>query len=441
MTTRIHIIGVAGAGMSGLARLLAGQGFVVSGCDVHAGSTLDDLAEAGITVFAEHDSNHVENIDLLLWSPAISADHPERTRAGEVGVSTLDRASMLAQLGHEHELIGVTGTHGKTTATSMLAWIMHESGRDAGWLLGAEIRGLGPNGRFGPDGLLVEVDESYGTFSLVAPAALALLNIEPDHLDYYGNLQALETAFQELTQRTTGPVVYLRTDPGARRVGDALDGAISVGVGGDWAIENVELSRRAAHFELVSKSTTMKLSLQVPGRHNVSNAAVVAVLAHALGVSESAIASGLSKFQGAPRRFEFRGSYQGVDVYEDYAHLPGEIAATLDAARDAGYERVGVVFQPHRITRTLSLAQELADSLVDASWIIVTDIYDAGEENPEKITGALVATPLSSAHGQVSYIENIDQVWAALSTQSPVDAIFFLGAGDISTVIPELDPQ
>ena len=441
MTDRVHIIGIGGAGMSGLARVLAGQGYRVSGCDTNFSPVLQSLDDEGIAVFAEHDARHVEDTDLLLWSPAVASDNPERVRAAELGVATLDRASMLAKLGNETNLIGVTGTHGKTTATSMLAWIMEESGRNVGRLLGADIRGLGSNGHFGPEGLVVEVDESYGTFAQVSPSSLALLNIEADHLDYYGNLQALETAFQELTQRTAGPVVYYRSDPGARRVGDALDGAIGVGSGGDWLIEEIELDRRGARFTLTAKEKALPISLQVTGRHNVANAAVVAVLAHEIGVDDESIVRGLSKFQGAPRRFEFRGSHNEVDIYEDYAHLPGEITATLDAARDAGYERIGVVFQPHRVTRTMALAGELATALGSAEWVIVTDIYDAGEENKGGVTGELVATPLKVINEESLYKPALASIWDSLLDRPRVDAIFFLGAGDIAQVIPELRPR
>jgi UDP-N-acetylmuramate--alanine ligase len=441
MSQRVHIIGIAGAGMSGVARLLVGQGYTVSGCDFGSFSVLEALAESGIEVSIEHGPQHLDGVDLLLWSPAIPPTHPERLRAAELGIASMDRATFLAKLGSENRLIGVTGTHGKTTATSMLAWIMHESEFEMGRLLGAEVRGLGPNGQYGPDGLVVEVDESFGTFSQVAPAALALLNIEADHLDYYGNIQALETAFQELTQRVTGPVVYYNNDPGARRVGDTLDGAVGVGAGGDWQIEGIELDRHTAHFELVSGDRSIALSLQVTGRHNIANAAVVAVLAHKIGVSDEAIIRGLSKFQGSPRRFEFRGVHRGMDIYEDYAHLPGEIEATLAAARDAGYERVGVVFQPHRISRTKALATELAAALTSAAWVVVTDIYDAGEENADQVTGELVAAPLRELHGEVVYSTDMTTLWESLSERSEVEAIFFLGAGDVAQTIRGLENE
>lgn len=436
MKRRVHIIGVGGAGMSGVARLLAGQGYEVSGCDAHQSAALARLADSGISVSAEHDASHVESVDLLLWSPAISPDHPERVRAAELNVEMLDRASLLKKIGAENRLIGVTGTHGKTTATSMLSWIMHEAGWQMGRLLGADVRGLGLNGEFGPDGLVVEVDESYGTFTQVAPAALALLNIEADHLDYYGNLQTLETAFQELAQRTSGPVVFYRSDPGARRVGDALEGTVSVGVGGDWTIEEVELDRRSASFTLQNRDRALRVGLQVTGRHNVANAAVVAVLALELGVSEDSVRRGLANFKGAPRRFEFRGVHNGIDIYEDYAHLPGEISATLEAARDAGYEKIGVVFQPHRITRTTALAHELANSLASADWVLVSDIYDSGEENPEQVTGELVATPLREFHANSHYVAELSLIWGQLPADGSLQAIFFLGAGDVADSIP-----
>ena len=235
--------------------------------------------------------------------------------------------------------------------------------------------------------------------------------------------------------------MYYRSDPGARRVGDALDGAIGVGSGGDWLIEEIELDRRGARFTLTAKEKALPISLQVTGRHNVANAAVIAVLAHEIGVDDESIVRGLSKFQGAPRRFEFRGSHNEVDIYEDYAHLPGEITATLDAARDAGYERIGVVFQPHRVTRTMALAGELATALGSAEWVIVTDIYDAGEENKGGVTGELVATPLKVINEESLYKPALASIWDSLLDRPRVDAIFFLGAGDIAQVIPELRPR
>jgi UDP-N-acetylmuramate--alanine ligase len=404
---------------------------------------LEDLRGAGVEVHVGHDHSHGETSEVVLWSPAVGPENVELVAAARRGATLLSRAQVLSELGRLQDVIGLTGTHGKTTATSMMVQVLHAAGRDDSRLLGADVIGVGPNGHWGRDALVLEVDESYGTFALLGPSALGLLNVEADHLDHYGSLDSLEAAFAALVQRTSGPVVAWTDDAGARRVTQLSEREfLTVGAAREatWRVSGVDLARRSASFDLLGPGGRLPLELNVTGAHNVANAAVVAVLAHSLGVSAEAIAAGLAAFQGAPRRFEFLGEWRGVDVYEDYAHLPGEIAATLAAARAAHYERITCVFQPHRVTRTLNLADAFASAFRGASHVVVSDIYSAGEPNPQGITGELIALGVARESRSITtYAATFEEVLDAVDAlHDDSDVVLFLGAGDIASLAPRL---
>lgn len=437
--TRVHIVGVGGAGMSGLARLLALRGCSVSGSDARYSMVLDELGAAGVTVHVGHDVTFATDAQVVLWSPAVATDHVELVAAREHGAIMVTRAQVLAELATMQPVVGLTGTHGKTTATSMMVHVLHAAGVDASRLLGAPVLGVGANGHWGAGPLVMEVDESYGTFRELAPSSLGLLNVEADHLDYYGDRRTLDAAFADLVARTTGPVVLWADDPGNRRVLEVVERPVTT-VGrrdSEWIVTNEVLARRAARFELTrGAGDHLVFELSVTGSHNVANAAVVATLALALGFEREHVIAGLRAFVGAPRRFEYRGRWRGADVYEDYAHLPGEVAATLAATSAAGYERIAAVFQPHRVTRTIALAADFATAFEGAQRVIVTDIYRAGEGNPTGATGRLVSDAVAGAlAGRVDYAATFAEVVAALEAGPEVDAILVLGAGDIAEVI------
>jgi UDP-N-acetylmuramate--alanine ligase len=441
---RVHVIGVGGAGMSGLARLLVEMGCVVSGSDARDSDVLAELGRAGVDVHVGHREDQGVDAQVVLWSPAVGADNVELAAASSRRATLLSRAEALAQLGARQPVIGLTGTHGKTTATSMMVHVRRAAGWDDSRLLGAPLPGVGANGHFGPDALILEVDESFGTFARLEPWALGVLNVEPDHLDHYGTLDALEEAFARLVERTSGPVVVWRDDAGARRVAVA-SGREVVEVGSRaparWLVADTSLSRRRATFTLRDADRELALSLGVTGAHNVANAAVVAVLALELGAGADAVRRGLAGFAGVPGRFEHLGRWRGADVYRDYAHLPGEIVATLAAARAAGYGHVTAVFQPHRVTRTQRLADSFASAFSDAQDVIVTDIYRAGEPNPEHLTGELVARALASRSPRPRsvYAATFSDVARALSSRAATsDLIILLGAGDIADVTRQL---
>ena len=432
--TRVHIVGVGGAGMSGVARLLHERGCIVTGSDASSSDTTRALVSAGIPVVTGDAPSGVSDADVVLWSPAVALSHPLLQLARERGATLLTRAALLEELGVAYDVVGLTGTHGKTTATSMMVHVMEAAGRDASWLLGADVLGVGSNGHAGRSTTLVlETDESYGTFAALRPAALGVLNVEADHLDHYGDLATLEQAFVALLERTRGPVVVWCDDEGADRVAKAAQRpVVTVGTGpsAEWRVSDMVLERRGATFSLQG-ADHLAITLQVTGAHNVANAAVVAVLAHAIGIETAAITAGLAAFRGAPRRFEFRGVVGGADVYEDYAHLPREIEATLAAARAAGYLRVIAVFQPHRFTRTLAVGAAFAPAFDGADEVFVTDIYAAGEDNPHGLSGGDVATWLRAhRHDNVRVVNASSELLAALALTAG-DALFFIGAGDI----------
>jgi UDP-N-acetylmuramate--alanine ligase len=437
------VVGVAGAGMSGLSMLLAEMGVIVSGSDAQDAPILEELRGRRVTTYVGHDAAHVAGAEIVLWSPAVSADNVELVAAREAGAELMPRARAFRELAQMKRVIGLTGTHGKTTATSMMVQVSLAAGRDDGWLVGAPVLGVGAQGHWGEGDLIVEVDESFGTFSELSPFALGLLAVEADHLDYYGTVDALETGFSDLIARTSGPVVAWGDDPGARRVALRHPDVIYVGTSASdaWRVSAIALERRGASFHLDGPKDSFDVTLRVAGAHNVANAAVVGALASSVGISADAIARGLSNFVGAPRRYQYRGSWRGVDIYDDYAHLPGEIAAMLAATHAAGYERVTVVFQPHRVTRTLALAAQFASAFEGARHVIVTDIYTAGEANPEGLTGELIATALQRFDPAMDTLYCSDLTIVAellehLSEDS--DAILVLGAGDVGLIIDSL---
>jgi len=442
---RVHIVGVAGAGMSALAVYLKGFGCEVSGCDAANATVLQQLRERGIAVATSHDASHAARADVVLWSPAVPSTHPELEVARQRGVVMMTRARVLGELSAHARFIGVTGTHGKTTATSMLVHIMRAAGRDDSRLVGAAVRGVGFAGHHGVDDVIAEVDESYGAFGELTPFALGLLNVEADHLDHYGSLENLETAFVEVLERCTGPVVVWSDDPGAQRVASRIGRSwTSVGTRDDaqWVLREVQLDRYGSRARLTGPREA-SIELGVTGRHNLANAAVAAVLALSLDVPVDAVTAGLARFRGAPRRFERVASWRGVDVVDDYAHLPGEIAATVAAARAAGYERIVALFQPHRVTRTLNVGEAFAPAFDELDEVIVTDIYAAGEDNPHGVTGEHVAHFVRQrGRTAVHYAATLAESAAALARIAPdADLVLLLGAGNVNEVLDYLEPD
>ncbi len=432
---RVHIVGIGGAGMSGMARYLAGRGCAVTGSDAAASTTLVALS-ATMDVYVGSDIDIATNADVVTMSPAVSPDDAEITAARAAAIPVLSRAEFLARLTHDHEVVAFAGTHGKTTATSMYLMVAHAAKQKPSWLLGAPVIGFGDNGGYGSHQLVLELDESYGTLANVAPSSLGLLNVEADHLDHYGDLAGVQHAFRELVSRTKRHVVvwYGSTAHDLVKTVNSI-----VTVGDDpramWHIGSVNLELSGSSYALVSDDVKLSINLTVPGFHNVVNSAIVAVTALVNGVPSGAVIEGLSRFSGAPRRYEMHGTIAGGDalVIEDYAHLPSEIRTAITTARGNQGRRVLAVFQPHRVTRTTNLAEEFGTAFEDLDELIVTDIFTSGEPNPDGVTGqVIVDSVLARSSTPVRYIADRREAAAYIRTrQSDADVVLVLGAGDI----------
>ena len=442
--TSIHIVGVAGAGMSALALVLAQMGHEVSGSDLRRSTVTDRLERAGVRVEIGHSADALGSAKVVTASPAVPLGNPELIEADRRGLTVVRRPAMMAALTRLRPTAAVSGTHGKTTTSSMLSLILMAADLTPSYLLGADVPGVGAGAQWGTGDLLVmEADESYGAFELLTPALTVVTNVEADHLDHYGTLARLEGAFVELLERTSGSAVVMEDDGGASRVGAAV-GALRVGTGDDVDahISSVVLGRSASRFTLrLPSGDTLELLVGSPGLHNVRNAAVAAVAAAELGAAPDAIVRGLERFAGVPRRFEFRGDAAGITFVDDYAHLPAEVDATLAAAAAGGFGRIIAVFQPHRYTRTRNVASGFAGTFALADHVVVTDIYSAGEEAIPGVSGRLVATAaaLDRPPGTVHYVADrslLAEVVLGLLAEG--DLCLTLGAGDLTDLPDEL---
>jgi UDP-N-acetylmuramate--alanine ligase len=439
---RIHVVGVGGAGMSGLARVLVGLGHTVSGSDLVASQVSAALTGAGVAVAIGHDAANLGEVDLVTHSPAVRTDNVELRAAASRGIPVASRAEVLGALSVLRATLAIAGTHGKTTTSSMLAVVLAGAGRSPSWLVGADVAGLGANARLG-DGpeLVLEADESYGSFAYLRPALVAVTNVEADHLDYYGNLASLRDAFGELLARSEVRLVH-GDDPIASELGRAV-GAHRVGSGDDddFVVTDVALERAAATFRLRHDGGVLEIRVGAPGRHNVANAAVAAAAALLRGVRGDDVVASLGRFAGVPRRFEFRGEFRGATIVDDYAHLPSEVRAAIATARAGGWRRIVAVFQPHRYTRTASLAASFAGAFDGVDVVVVTDVYAAGEPPIPGVTGRLVADAVADATGgpEVRYVKERAAVGAAVADLVGAgDLLLTMGAGDLTSLASEL---
>jgi UDP-N-acetylmuramate--alanine ligase len=441
---RVHVIGVGGAGMSAIATVLAAMGHTVSGSDLQASATTERLRGQGVTVTLGHAAATVAGADIVTASPAVAPDNVEMREAVRLGIPIARRGEMLAAIADTRRALAVAGTHGKTTTSSMLSLMLVEAGLRPSFLIGADVGDLATNAVWDSGAFLVlEADESFGTFAALAPELTVLTNVEPDHLDHYGTVAALERAFAELLAHTTGGVIASADDPVAASLGRARRAHL-VGEAGDadYRVRDLRLARSALSFRLEAPGGERgELSVPVPGRFNAANAALAAAAALEVGVSFEAIARALASFTGVPRRFEFRGEAGGVTFVDDYTHLPGEVRAALAAARTGDWGRVVAVFQPHRFTRTASLAQSFAGAFSDADVLVVTDVYRAFEPPVPGVSGRLVADAVRAQHPElaVSYAASRDELRRAVARLlRPGDLCLTLGAGDLTTLPDEL---
>jgi UDP-N-acetylmuramate--alanine ligase len=440
---RIHIVGVGGAGMSAIASVLAAMGHTVSGSDLKDSGSLTRLRANGIDVHVGHDAALVDAADLVAVSTAIPSRNPEVVAANERGVPVARRAEILGAIASTRRCIAVSGTHGKTTTSSMLALVLVEAGLNPSFIIGGELNEIG-GGAVWDDGdwFVVEADESDGTFVALPAEHVVVTNVEADHLDYYGTLAEIEAAFDRFLD-APGVKVVCADDPIASTLGRAHD-AILYGTSDDADVRIVDhhTARAGASFSIVRNGEPLgEVRLPVPGLHNVRNATAAIAMAMGLGVSFDACRSALARYAGVARRFQFRGRARGVTFVDDYAHNPGKVTAVLDAAAHGGWRRVVCVFQPHRYTRTAALWRQFGSSFDPADVVVVMDVYGAGERPQPGITGKLIVDAVLEHRPwkRVAWLPRRQDVVAYLTSElRRGDLCLTLGAGDITSLSSDL---
>ncbi len=439
---RIHCVGIGGAGISAIATVLHTMGHQVSGSDLRDSLTVERLRLLGIRVEIGHRAENLGDADGLCISTAIGPANPEVAAAAERGIPVHSRAETLQAIAGLRRTIAVSGTHGKTTTSSMLALMLVEAGLAPSFVIGGDVNQIGTNAVWDEgDWFVVEADESDGTFLVLGPEIVTVTNVEPDHLEHYGSFDVLKDSFAAFMSGSRLPPVVSADDPVSREVAGSLDvPVVTVGQApsADYRIEGFTGDRSSCSFELIHGTESLgRFNVLMPGLYNARNAAAAAATAISIGVGAEDVRRALARFAGVGRRFEFRGEWEGVTLVDDYAHLPGEVAAALEVARQGGWERVVCCFQPHRYSRTQSLWRDFADAFVDADVLVVTGIYASGEEPRPGVSGQLIADAVTAAHeeAEVHYLPARQEVLAFLAaTLRPGDLLITLGAGDLTTL-------
>jgi UDP-N-acetylmuramate--alanine ligase len=448
---RIHFVGIGGIGMSGIAEVLLNLGYKVSGSDLKNSSVTQRLAGLGATIFEGHRSENIAGAEVVVTSSAISAENPEVAEAHNLHIPVIQRAEMLAELMRLKYGIAIAGMHGKTTTTSMVAAVLAAGGLDPTVVVGGRVDAMGSNARLGKSHYLVaEADESDRSFLKLSPILSVVTNIDREHMDCYRNMRDVKKTFLEFMDRVPfyGMIVACNDDPLLRRLlPDVQRRTVTYGTkrGSDFLIkltanaeipgDNQPLSRFLVNYR---KQDLGAFTLHVPGVHNILNATAAIAVGVGLDVGADAIRAALDQFRGVDRRFQLRGRVAGVSVIDDYGHHPTEIKATLAAARQCGYRKIHVIFQPHRYTRTRDLIEEFTTSFDDADSLFVLDIYAASEKAIEGVTGEILAQRIRDRNAKNGrYAGSVaEAVDAATAVAQEGDMILTLGAGSVSQFGP-----
>ncbi len=445
----VHFMGIGGAGMSPLAELVQRAGGRVTGCDAHHGASVRALRKTGIPVEEGHDPTHPDGCAALVLTAAIPSDHPEVQAARDAGIPVLKRAQALGALVNRATVVGIAGTHGKTTTTALATSALSAAGLDPTGLVGARVPAWGGNLRLGGDRLyVVEADEFDRSFLTLRPAIAVVTTLEADHLDIFGDLAGVEEAFTSFLDLVPegGLVVGCGDDPGVGRLFPRVPGGrrvVSYGLsaGCELRAEDVRAEGTNSRFSVRERGRLLgEVRLAIPGAHNVRNSLAAIAVARELGASWDAIVDGLGGFAGTDRRFERIGEAGGVVVVDDYAHHPTEIRVTLQAARAAFPERrLVAVFQPHLFSRTKDFAADFGRELARADLAMVADVYAAREEPLPGVTGEVVAEGVRRAGGEVVYLPRRPAIAAiVVGALRPGDLCLTLGAGDLDAAAREI---
>lgn len=442
-----HFIGVGGAGMSGIAKVAHDRGIRVSGSDLKESRYTKMLLDAGVEVHIGHDAMNLGNPEVVVVSTAIPDYNPELAAAKQRELEIWPRAKMLAHLAGDLSTVAVAGTHGKTTTSAMIATMLGQMGEDPTFLVGGEVSAFGTNAACGEGAhYVVEADESDGSFMFLDPRVALLTNIEADHLDHYGSVARMWETFHEFMEKVPaeGTLIVCADDAPllAASAGHSAT-VLSYGESEDADVR-FEITGRdglGSTFVVHTAEGSAEGSISVPGKHMVSNATAAVATAIALGLNVAEATEAVSSYSGVRRRFDHIGTVDDVVVVDDYAHHPTEVRATLEAARSVGYERVWVVFQPHRYSRTQVLAREFGSAFGDADKVVLMDVYSAGETPIPGVSGKTVVESLLDHDGrsQVAYLPHRSHVAEFVAGRvSPGDLVMTMGAGDVTAIGPEI---
>ena len=444
---RIHLVGVGGIGMSGIAEVLLTLGYAVSGSDVRLSPVTDRLANLGAQIYQGHRAEQVQGAHVVVASSAIRRDNPELVEAARLKIPVIPRAEMLAELMRLKYGIAVAGAHGKTTTTSMVAAILGAAGLDPTFVVGGRVNHAGTTARLGRgEYMVVEADESDRSFLLLAPVVAVVTTIDREHLDHYASLEEIQSVFAQFVNRIPfyGAAVLCLDEPNVQAIiPQVARPVITYGTSNqaDLVISEVDLRGLASEFRLTYRGDDLgRFRLpSPPGIHNVRNAAAAAAVALYLDIPADLIRAGLETFTGVGRRFEIKGTMRGITLIDDYGHHPAEIRATLEAAHGCGYDRLLVLFQPHRFSRTQHLWDDFCRAFNQADLLIVTDIYAASEASIRGITAAALTDAIRAAgHKNVAYCATLQEsIERLLREVQPGDAVLAIGAGNVNRALSE----
>lgn len=439
---KLHFVGIGGIGMSGIAEILIDQGFAITGSDRAASDNTERLESLGAKVYIGHDAKNLEpNVDALVYSSAVAPDNPEVLEARQRKIPVIRRAEMLAEVMRLKYGIGIAGTHGKTTTTSMVSLILMEGGIDPTVIVGGRLHGLaGSNARLGKgDFIVVEADEFDRSFLSITPTIAVLTTLETDHLDCYRDLEDIKSAFIQFASKVPfyGFVVLCLDEPALQDIMPKIKKKIiTYGLNGQADLQAVDIihKQNTSRFLVVREGRDLgEIELQIPGKHNVQNALAAIAVGLELKVPFDKVKAGIEKFTGVFRRWEVKAEVDGVTVVDDYAHHPTEIRATLAGAKSGWRRRVIAVFQPHLYSRTRDFYDDFGRAFFNADVLVVTDVYPAREEPIQGVTGELIANAAKQyGHKQVHYVPDKKTVPDFLKEiVQKGDIVITMGAGDI----------
>ena len=439
---KVHFIGIGGSGMSGIARILIGMGHVVTGSDLRDSSNVAALRELGAKIYIGHDQSHLGDPDTVVVTSALWPTNPEYLLAKERGIPVIHRSQALAKLASSKRLIAVAGAHGKTTSTGMVITALMSMGQDPSFVNGGVINSVGQSSSSGTGELFViEADESDGSFLLYDTAISLITNVDPDHLDHYGSIEAFHKVFADFANKSKELVVISSDDQGAKEVAKLITKPmITFGEAKEATVRVQNIKEDAqVSFELVYKEEKSSAKLILAGRHNALNAAGAVATLVSLGFDFQASVLEVAKFEGTERRFELHGQERGVSVYDDFAHHPTEVQAALNGARAVvGSGKLITVFQPHLYSRTRLFAKEFAQVLAESDEVVLLDIYAAREDPEPGVTGELILNNFSD-QSKIHYAPNWEEASAkAASLADSGDFIVTMGCGDVYRMVPQL---